>query len=563
MEYLNTLKDTGATSLLLGGMASSIVTSYLGTEVNPILALVGSTTGSIAISKISNEIYTKKNLYPLVNNIENYIASIRQSLGLNHYSLSIDHESIVYPKIMSYIINKHKDILVSNNVSYKLENVINLNEIKFNNIIIETYVVDNITHSILLSLNCECHTIVLQSKTLNVSGLENFSKYMTSQNINITNIVLYQPTITRIGKNGNDLSSRVSDESKAKTIISWDCFNVYTNKTLKNTMVSSQVKENFLDDLKNFMDNEDYYNTKGIPYKRGYMLYGPPGTGKTSLVKAIANTYGMDVYLINMEDVKTAEDITKLFRGFHNTNSYHIVCFEDIDRCSMFKKKPDPRYFYGDPTPSPCIRAFLNELDGISEGNKRITIFTANDTSVIDQTEALCRPGRIDKKIEVGYCDYTQLNELFNHYTCSNTKLELSKLDKNITPAEAIKLILEDNLITSDEFKTKLDLHTEADKNVDMDGNLTTNAVPNTKGKSRKRKEMTQDDKISKMVKLIDQEHKKSKTIDNKLIKRLDVINDNLDNNKITQLKQSVNKYWRMKAIDHAKFTKKIDALKA
>ena len=199
MEYLNTLKDTSATSLLMGGLTSSIVTSYLGTEVNPILALVSSAVGSMAVSKISNEIYAKKNLYPLVNNIETYIANIKQSLGLNHFTLSIDNESIVYPKIMSYIINKHKSILVSNNVSYKLENVINLNEIKFNNIIIESYTVNKVSHSILLSLNCESHTILLQSKTLNVAGLENFAKYMTSQNINITNF--FFDMITLISSN--------------------------------------------------------------------------------------------------------------------------------------------------------------------------------------------------------------------------------------------------------------------------------------------------------------------------------------------------------------------------
>lgn len=560
MDYLSTLKNTNAASLLLGGVASSVIASYIGTEANPVLALVGSTIGSVAISKIgseiSNEIYTKKNLYPLVNNIENYIANMKKSLGLNHYSLSIDSESIVYPKIMSYIINKHKDILVSNNVSYKLENIINLKEIKFNNIILETYMVDNVSHSILLSLDSNAHTIILQSKTLNVNGLENFAKYMTSQNINITNIVLYQPTITRNDKNGNDVDNnlRSFSSSKVKTTISWDCFNVYTNKTLQNTIVSSKVREEFLEDLKHFMDGEDYYNTKGIPYKRGYMLYGPPGTGKTSLVKAIANTYGMDVYLINMEDVKTAEDITKLFRGFHNTNSYHIVCFEDIDRCGMFKKKnPNFHYMYNET--SPCIRAFLNELDGISEGNKRITIFTANDTSVIDQTEALCRPGRIDKKIEVGNCDHIQLNELFNHYTCSCTNLELNKLDKEITPAEAIKLILEDTKITSDEFKTKLDLH--EDKEID-----TNTPVGNKGTRSRKRKEMTQDDKVSKMIKLIDSEHKKSKTTQNKLIKRMDIISANLDNDKIPQIQQAINKYYKLQHMDHIKFTKKIDALK-
>ena len=424
---------------------------------------------------------------------------------------------------------------------------------KFNNIILETFVHEDVTHQILLSLDTHKNIILLQPKTLNVAGLEKFVKFITSQNINITNIVLYQPTITRNDKNGNELNDNSArSKSKITTTITWDCFNVYTNKTLHNTIISNKVQTEFLDDLQNFMNTEDYYNEKGIPYKRGYMLYGPPGTGKTSLVKAIANTFSMDIYLINMEDVKTAADITKLFKGFHNTNSHHIVCFEDIDRCEMFKK---PKYcrFYDEPT---NIRAFLNELDGISEGNKRITIFTANDTSVIDTISALCRPGRIDKKIEIGYCDHDQLNRLFNHYTCSNTTLDLDKLDIEITPADTIKLLLSDSKMTSDEFKCKL-----LSKNNDLNQNDNTNNNTNNKNNknSKKRKEITPELKLSKITSLAEREHKKVKTTNNKLIKRLYAISDNLDNDKIPQIINAIKASEKLHQKDFDNFDKQIE----
>ena len=37
-----------------------------------------------------------------------------------------------------------------------------------------------------------------------------------------------------------------------------------------------------------FRRRKRWYKTRGVPYRRGYLLYGPPGTGKTSLIQALA-----------------------------------------------------------------------------------------------------------------------------------------------------------------------------------------------------------------------------------------------------------------------------------
>ena len=46
--------------------------------------------------------------------------------------------------------------------------------------------------------------------------------------------------------------------------------------------------DGIVQDCSRFLDSEIWYASKGIPWRRGYLLYGPPGTGKTSLVCAIA-----------------------------------------------------------------------------------------------------------------------------------------------------------------------------------------------------------------------------------------------------------------------------------
>ena len=65
---------------------------------------------------------------------------------------------------------------------------------------------------------------------------------------------------------------------------------------------------------------------------------------------------------------------------------YHIVCFEDFDKCSRLDSKD-------------FIRVYLNESDGVTESSKRITIFTVNDNSFLKKIPALTRVARIDRTV--------------------------------------------------------------------------------------------------------------------------------------------------------------------
>ncbi len=47
-----------------------------------------------------------------------------------------------------------------------------------------------------------------------------------------------------------------------------------------------------------FLHSFPWYQHRGIPFRRGYLLYGPPGTGKTSLIHALASHFGMSVALL-------------------------------------------------------------------------------------------------------------------------------------------------------------------------------------------------------------------------------------------------------------------------
>ena len=79
----------------------------------------------------------------------------------------------------------------------------------------------------------------------------------------------------------------------------------------------------------------------------------------------------------------------------------------------------------------------LNVLDGICPAYGRILFMTANDESNILAHNALRRPGRIDCKILLTYCDYYQITSFINlFYSISNSQDRLPGIKyNNITPA--------------------------------------------------------------------------------------------------------------------------------
>jgi len=504
-----------------------LVSTKLGLPNDPVSIMISTTTISNLLGYINDTACKSRYLQDLSSNL----FGIKRILGLAKYSIVINQESIFYQKIISYLLTNYKHKLIQDSIEHNYNIDSDITNIHFmNSTIIEEYDGSKIS----IALNYSTKDILVQSSTLDVYRLKKYVQSIVSKNTSSTYLNLFLPTIiheTGPSKkrsrteetNQNDSSSELTN-----TIVRWKNLRVHTNKNLANTILSTQVQTELVDDLNNFIASEEYYNTKGIPYKRGYLLHGPPGTGKTSIIKSFASTYGFDIYIINMENIKTPEDIVQIFRGFDSAHSYHIICFEDIDRCPMLKK---PNSYYDSETTANSnigIRTFLNELDGIVEGNKRITVFTANSTSVLDSIEALCRPGRIDKKIEVGFCDAEQLIRIYLHYTQleqEQTEFIITQeeiITKKITPAHAVKIILSNPLITLDEFKIKLNIGSNSSNLITPEDEITntnTSTLNNRSSRRSRRGQVSDKRSFTKLVDMI----RKEKDILNELVETISV----------------------------------------
>jgi hypothetical protein len=99
--------------------------------------------------------------------------------------------------------------------------------------------------------------------------------------------------------------------SRANQTIGFSMTPFFTNKNLYNMYGENfQVVRKRVDF---FVNNEDWYKKKGIPYTLGILIHGPPGSGKTSCIKAIANSTKRHIVNISLTENTTKTQLQNLF----------------------------------------------------------------------------------------------------------------------------------------------------------------------------------------------------------------------------------------------------------
>lgn len=226
----------------------------------------------------------------------------------------------------------------------------------------------------------------------------------------------------------------------------------YSNKKFSN-IYGKEIREiekrvNF------FLENKEWYDSKGVPYQLGLLLSGIPGAGKTSVVRAIANCTKRHIVNVNFANITTASQLKNLFfseklqvytdQSLANTASYHIpleqrlYVLEEIDAIGDIVKQR------GDSTPNSNITVndeltladILTVLDGTMEAPGRMLVMTTNHPELLDK--ALIRPGRIDVKVHFDYADQDLIAEMYKSYMDQDLPIEYKhKLpDRMLSPAE-------------------------------------------------------------------------------------------------------------------------------
>ncbi|KAF8855973.1 P-loop containing nucleoside triphosphate hydrolase protein, partial [Acephala macrosclerotiorum] len=189
-------------------------------------------------------------------------------------------------------------------------------------------------------------------------------------------------------------------------------------RRISTIVLDESRKTELLEDIEHFLDptSQQWYSDRGIPYRRGYLLYGSPGTGKSSLSLSVAGHFGLDIYTLSLSDINEAS----LKSLFAKLPSRCVILLEDIDAVSSKRSDAETKDSRQIATGSPSqesksgkvsLSALLNVIDGVGSQEGRILIMTTNHITRLD--EALIRPGRVDKKIELGLADNQMTVDLF------------------------------------------------------------------------------------------------------------------------------------------------------
>ena len=174
----------------------------------------------------------------------------------------------------------------------------------------------------------------------------------------------------------------------------------------------------------------ELYAKVGIKPPKGVLLVGPPGTGKTLMAKAVANaTNATFIRLVGSELVQKyigegARLVRELFE-LAREKAPSIVFIDEID--SVGAKRADVATS-GDREVQRTLMQLLAELDGFTPMENVKIIGATNRPDILD--DALLRPGRFDRIIEVGLPEVEGREQIFKIH------LKNMNISKKVNPHE-------------------------------------------------------------------------------------------------------------------------------
>jgi len=164
--------------------------------------------------------------------------------------------------------------------------------------------------------------------------------------------------------------------------------------------------EDLLKDVAKFIDREEWYASRNIPHRRGYLLEGPPGCGKSSLIRVVASEFNLPLCCVQLKSSRVGEaGIEALLQ---KAPEGAIIFIEDID-CAE-QGGVTSRIGQGDSSVAVVdakidpdrvtMSELLNAIDGLGAQTGRLLFMTTNHPERLD--EALIRDGRIDRRYHLG-----------------------------------------------------------------------------------------------------------------------------------------------------------------
>ena len=220
--------------------------------------------------------------------------------------------------------------------------------------------------------------------------------------IGLVSFVFYN--VKKNGPKGNTMSLN-------NQMVEADKLAVDFNQIAGNVEAKEQVS-----DVIDFIQKPEKYQKLGAKMPKGIILYGPPGTGKTLMAKAIAKEAGVPFFSVSGSDFVQlyvgvgASRVRELFKEARKHEKAVIF----IDEIDAIGKKRSQSAVQSNDEKDQTLNALLTEMSGFKEEAGIVVIAATNRIDTLD--DALLRPGRFDRHIEIGYPDVNARESIIQLY---------------------------------------------------------------------------------------------------------------------------------------------------
>lgn len=175
------------------------------------------------------------------------------------------------------------------------------------------------------------------------------------------------------------------------------------------------IKDELAEAIEWPLKHADLFTEADVKPPKGILLYGPPGTGKTMIAKAVAATSEANFISIKGPELiskwvgESEKGVREVFRKARQAAPC-VVFFDELDAIAPRRGSEGDAH-----VTERVISQLLTELDGLEDLKGVVVIGATNRPDIID--EALLRPGRFDRILEVPPPDKDARKQIFEIHT--------------------------------------------------------------------------------------------------------------------------------------------------